>query len=86
MIIKRKKAFLLAASVLGVSGTLAFAQDAETQAELDALRARIEALESTGPGATPGEFRSATPLWTSTAMSKPTSFMTSSSTRATPPS
>ena len=57
MIIKRKKAFLLAASALGVSGTLAFAQDAETQAELDALRARIEALESTGPGTTPGEFR-----------------------------
>ncbi|CUJ85894.1 hypothetical protein RUE5091_00401 [Ruegeria denitrificans] len=57
MIFKRKKAFLLAASALTMTGSLAFAQDAETQAELDALRARIEALESVGPGSTPGEFR-----------------------------
>ncbi|MES0824639.1 DcaP family trimeric outer membrane transporter [Ruegeria sp. SCP11] len=57
MIIKRKKAFLLAASTLSATSTLAFAQDAQTQAELDALRARIEALESVDPGSTPGDFR-----------------------------
>jgi len=57
MIIKRKKAILLAASAFSVTSTLVFAQDAQTQAELDALRARIEALESVGPGSTPGDFR-----------------------------
>jgi len=57
MIIKRKKALLLAASALCVASTLAYAQDAQTQAELDALRARVEALESVGPGSTPGDFK-----------------------------
>ncbi|WP_420584564.1 DcaP family trimeric outer membrane transporter [Ruegeria sp.] len=53
----RTKAILLAASALSVTSTLAYAQDAQTQAELDALRARVEALESVGPGSTPGDFR-----------------------------
>ena len=57
MTIMRTKAFLLAASTLSVTSSLAYAQDAQTQAELDALRARIEALESVGPGSTPGEFK-----------------------------
>ncbi|WP_170769151.1 DcaP family trimeric outer membrane transporter [Ruegeria lacuscaerulensis] len=57
MITKRKTASLLAATALSVTGTLAYAQDANTQAELEELRLRIEALESQGPNATPGEFR-----------------------------
>ncbi|WP_254443503.1 DcaP family trimeric outer membrane transporter [Ruegeria atlantica] len=57
MKIKAKTASLLAASTLSVTGMQALAQDAQTQAELDALRARVEALESVGPGSTPGEFK-----------------------------
>jgi len=57
MIIKRKKAFLLAASALSVTSTLAFAEDAQTQAELDALRARVEALEASNPGSGTGDLR-----------------------------
>ncbi|GAA6161509.1 DcaP family trimeric outer membrane transporter [Ruegeria sp. HU-ET01832] len=57
MITKRKTASLLAATALSVTCTLAYAQDANTQAELEKLRLRIEALESQGPNATPGEFR-----------------------------
>ena len=53
----RKKALLLAASALSVTGTLGFAQDAETQAELDALRARVEALESGKSSPANGDFR-----------------------------
>ncbi|WP_171227856.1 DcaP family trimeric outer membrane transporter [Ruegeria sp. HKCCA4008] len=53
----RKKALLLAASALSVTSTLAFAQDAQTQAELDALRARVEALESASAGPANGDFR-----------------------------
>lgn len=59
MIIKRKKAFLLAASAFSVTSTLAYAEDVETQAELDALRARVEALEANAPNSSPanGDFR-----------------------------
>lgn len=57
MIIKRKTAHLLAVSALGLTGTTAFAQDAQTQAELDALRARVEALEAEKPGAGTGDLR-----------------------------
>ncbi|WP_170347981.1 MULTISPECIES: DcaP family trimeric outer membrane transporter [Ruegeria] len=59
MITNRKKALLLAASALSVTGTLALAQDAGTQAELDALRARVEALETanTGSGGGDGDLR-----------------------------
>ncbi|WP_170758658.1 DcaP family trimeric outer membrane transporter [Ruegeria lacuscaerulensis] len=57
MITKRKKAILLAASALSVTSTLAFAQDAQTQAELDALRARVEALEAANPGSGTGDLR-----------------------------
>lgn len=57
MIIWKNKALLLTVSALCLNGTLALAQDAQTQAELDALRARIEALESVGPGSAPGDFR-----------------------------
>ncbi|AXT25365.1 hypothetical protein D1823_01365 [Ruegeria sp. AD91A] len=53
----RKKALLLAASALSVTGTLGFAQDAQTQAELDALRARVEALESGKSSPANGDFR-----------------------------
>ncbi|NOC44001.1 MULTISPECIES: DcaP family trimeric outer membrane transporter [unclassified Ruegeria] len=53
----RKKALLLAASALCVTSTLAFAQDAQTQAELDALRARVEALESASASPANGDFR-----------------------------
>ncbi|WP_170343656.1 DcaP family trimeric outer membrane transporter [Ruegeria atlantica] len=53
----RKKALLLAASTLSVTGTLAFAQDAQTQAELDTLRARVEALESGRNSPANGDFR-----------------------------
>ena len=57
MIAKRKTALLLAVSALGMSGAAAFAQDAQTQTELDALRARVEALEAANPGAGTGELR-----------------------------
>ncbi len=57
MIIKGKTARLLAASTLSVTGMQALAQDAQTQAELDALRARVEALESSKPGAGTGDLR-----------------------------
>ncbi len=50
MITKGKTASLLAASALSVTGIQALAQDAQTQAELDALRARVEALEASNPG------------------------------------
>ncbi|MCA0905342.1 hypothetical protein LCM27_02905 [Ruegeria marisrubri] len=53
----RKKALLFAASALCVTSTLAFAQDAQTQAELDALRARVEALESASASPANGDFR-----------------------------
>ncbi|MEM1006283.1 MAG: DcaP family trimeric outer membrane transporter, partial [Pseudomonadota bacterium] len=53
----RKKAFLLAASAFSVTSTLAFAQDAKTQAELDALSARVEALEASKTGPANGDFR-----------------------------
>ncbi|WP_171205382.1 DcaP family trimeric outer membrane transporter [Ruegeria sp. HKCCA0235A] len=53
----RKKALLLAASALSVTSTLVFAQDAKTQAELDALRARVEALESASASPAKGDFR-----------------------------
>lgn len=53
----RKKALLLAASALCVTSTLAFAQDAQTQAELDALRAQVEALESASASPANGDFR-----------------------------
>ncbi len=52
----RTKAILLAASALCVTGTVAFAQDA-SQAELDALRARVEALEANKSGPANGDFR-----------------------------
>lgn len=57
MTMTRKKALLLAASALSVTGTFAFAQDAQTQAELDALRARVEALEADKSGPANGDFR-----------------------------
>lgn len=57
MIINRKKAFMLAASALGMTSTLAFADDAQTQSELEALRARVEALEAANPGAGTGDLR-----------------------------
>jgi hypothetical protein len=57
MIAKRKTALLLAVSALGMSGAAAFAQDAQTQTELDALRARVEALEAANPGAGTGDLR-----------------------------
>ncbi|CUH45792.1 DcaP family trimeric outer membrane transporter [Ruegeria atlantica] len=57
MIAKRKTALLLAVSALGMSGAAAFAQDAQTQTELDALRARVEALEAAKPGAGTGDLR-----------------------------
>ncbi len=57
MIIKRKTALLLAVSALGFSGLKANAQDAQTQAELDALRARVEALEAAKSGAGTGDLR-----------------------------
>ncbi|WP_299637910.1 DcaP family trimeric outer membrane transporter [uncultured Ruegeria sp.] len=53
----RNKALLLAASALSVTGTLGFAQDAQTQAELDTLRARVEALESGQSSPANGDFR-----------------------------
>ncbi len=57
MKIKGKTASLLAASTLCVTGTQALAQDAQTQAELDALRARVEALETANPGSGTGDLR-----------------------------
>ncbi|WP_253746352.1 MULTISPECIES: DcaP family trimeric outer membrane transporter [unclassified Ruegeria] len=57
MMTTRMKALLLAASALSVTGTLAYAQDAQTQAELDALRARVEALESADSSPADGDFR-----------------------------
>lgn len=57
MTMTRKKALLLAASALSVTGTFAFAQDAQTQAELDALRARVEALEAAKSSPANGDFR-----------------------------
>ena len=57
MFTKRKKAILLAATAFSVTSTLAFAQDAQTQAELDALRARVEALETSSAGPANGDFR-----------------------------
>nr|WP_321252115.1 DcaP family trimeric outer membrane transporter [uncultured Ruegeria sp.] len=57
MIIKKKTALLLAVSALGSSGLKANAQDAQTQTELDALRARVEALEAAKPGAGTGDLR-----------------------------
>ncbi|WP_419740083.1 DcaP family trimeric outer membrane transporter [Ruegeria sp.] len=57
MFTKRKKAILLAATAFSVTSTLAFAQDAQTQAELDALRARVEALEASSAGPANGDFR-----------------------------
>ncbi|WP_171134752.1 DcaP family trimeric outer membrane transporter [Ruegeria sp. HKCCD7221] len=54
---KGKYARLLAASALCAVGVPALAQDAETQAELENLRLRVEALESQDPNSTPGEFR-----------------------------
>ncbi|CAD0183650.1 hypothetical protein RUESEDTHA_00524 [Ruegeria sp. THAF57] len=54
---KGKYARLLAASALCAAGVPALAQDAETQAELENLRLRVEALESQDPNSTPGEFR-----------------------------
>ncbi|NOD34656.1 MULTISPECIES: DcaP family trimeric outer membrane transporter [unclassified Ruegeria] len=53
----RLKALLLAASALSVTSTLAYAQEAQTQAELDALRARVEALESANNSTADGDFR-----------------------------
>ena len=46
---KGTTASLLAASTLSMAGMQAYAQDAQTQAELDALRARVEALETSNP-------------------------------------
>lgn len=57
MTMTRKKALLLAASALSVTGTFAVAQDAQTRAELDALRARVEALEADKSGPANGDFR-----------------------------
>ncbi len=57
MIFKGKTASLLAASALSVTGMQALAQDAQTQAELDALRARVEALEASNPGSGTGDLR-----------------------------
>ncbi len=57
MKIKGKTASLLAASTLSVTGVQALAQDAQTQSELDALRARVEALEATNPGSGTGDLR-----------------------------
>lgn len=57
MIFKGKRASLLAASALCVSGLPALAQDAQTQSELDALRARVEALEASNPGSGTGDLR-----------------------------
>ncbi len=57
MKIKGKTASLLAASTLCVTGAQALAQDAETQAELDALRARVEALEAGNPGSGTGDLQ-----------------------------
>ncbi len=57
MITKGKTASLLAASALSVTGMQALAQDAQTQAELDALRARVEALESSNPGSGTGDLQ-----------------------------
>ncbi|WP_050602900.1 DcaP family trimeric outer membrane transporter [Ruegeria sp. 6PALISEP08] len=53
----RLKALLLAASALSVTSRLAYAQDAQTQAELDALRARVEALETAKSSPANGDFR-----------------------------
>lgn len=52
-----KKATLLAASALCLTGTNTVAEDAQTQAELDALRARVEALEADRAGPANGDFR-----------------------------
>lgn len=57
MKIKGRTASLLAASTLCVTGVQAMAQDAQTQAELDALRARVEALEASNPGSGTGDLR-----------------------------
>ncbi len=57
MKIKGKTASLLAASTLCVTGAQALAQDAQTQAELDALRARVEALEAGNPGSGTGDLQ-----------------------------
>ena len=54
---KGKTARLLAASSLCVAATQAFAQDAQTQAELDALRARVEALEAGKSGSGTGDLK-----------------------------
>ncbi|WP_377190102.1 DcaP family trimeric outer membrane transporter [Ruegeria meonggei] len=40
-----------------MTSTLAFADDAQTQSELEALRARVEALEAANPGAGTGDLR-----------------------------
>ncbi len=57
MITKGNTASLLAASALSVTGMQALAQDAQTQAELDALRARVEALEASNPGSGTGDLQ-----------------------------
>ncbi len=57
MIFKGKTASLLAASALSMTGMQALAQDAQTQAELDALRARVEALEAGKAGSGTGDLQ-----------------------------
>ena len=52
-----KTACLLTAGALCVTAVQATAQDAQTQAELDALRARVEALEAANPGSGTGDLQ-----------------------------
>lgn len=52
-----KTACLLTAGALCVTAVQATAQDAQTQAELDALRARVEALEAANPGSGTGDLK-----------------------------
>ena len=52
-----KKSTLFAASALCLTGTNTVAEDAQTQAELDALRAKVEALEADRAGPANGDFR-----------------------------
>ncbi len=52
-----KNAGLLAAGALCGLGIPALAQDAQTQSELDALRARVEALEAASPGSGTGDLK-----------------------------
>ncbi|KUJ79423.1 DcaP family trimeric outer membrane transporter [Ruegeria profundi] len=54
---RNTKAILLTATVLSATSTLAFAEDAQTQAELEALRARVEALEANSAGSGTGDLR-----------------------------